>query len=106
MQVHVAQYKVREFLSQKLPYAERRNQVLKLVEEVGELADAVLRDAKDPVADALGDCFYVLLGIANLSGVDLETVFEKIHESNMTKLAAGKGEANPTKGPSYQEPRL
>lgn len=43
-----------------------KTQSLKLVEEVGELAKAVLTGNTDDVADAIGDCVVVLTSIAEL----------------------------------------
>jgi NTP pyrophosphatase (non-canonical NTP hydrolase) len=100
-----AQQDVAVFYRAKLPEGiTAKVQFLKLVEEVGELADGLLKEDGRLTADALGDCLYVLLGIANLSGVDLETTFQKIHFSNMTKTKTGS--VNPGKLAGYQEPKL
>ena len=105
MNIHVAQRKVSEFHEVKLPKGvDPRHQVVKLMEEVGELAAALLKNDQRGVADGLADSFYVLLGIANLTGVDLETAFIDVHHSNMTKLPSGG--INPTKGAGFQEPKL
>lgn len=76
-------------------------QFLKLVEEVGELAVGLHKQRPDLVQDALGDCLYVLLGMANLSGVDLTATFNAVHRSNMTKT--GDGSLSP-KGVGYTAP--
>lgn len=105
MHVHIAQEQVKQFHIAKLPPGvDPRHQGLKLVEEVGELAAALLKNDQRATADGLADAFYVLLGLANLTGVDLETAFEAVHRSNMTKLPSGG--INPTKGVDFQEPKL
>lgn len=49
-----------------------KTQTLKLVEEVGELSNAVLKENQLEIEDALGDCVVVLVSIARLRGVTLE----------------------------------
>jgi predicted HAD superfamily Cof-like phosphohydrolase len=65
------------------------DQLHKLVEEVGELHRAHLKVDRHGVIDALADTLYVLLGLANLSEVDLEKAFLAVHQSNMTKTRDG-----------------
>lgn len=54
-----------------------KTQTLKLVEEVGELSDAILKNKKDDIEDAIGDCVVVLVSVAKLSGTDIETCINK-----------------------------
>ena len=75
-----------------------------------ELAEWLLAHANSnlvDVADALSDRFYLLLGDAVATGLPLTDLFQEVHRSNMTKLAAvhtvvGKG----IKGPSYERPKI
>lgn len=86
-----------------LPEAQRRFDFIK--EELTEYGDAVAARDIVGVADALGDLMYVVLGAALVHGIDMESVFEEIHRSNMTKQdlnEIGKG----GKGPNYEPPRL
>lgn len=70
-----------------LPHVEDRRLRFRLInEELQELRRA--RTLVD-VADALGDLLYVVLGAAVTYGMDLQTVFEEIHRSNMSKLWEG-----------------
>ena len=46
-------------------------QALKAVSEIGELADAVIKSARDGLKDALGDVMVCLVGVAKLSGCDI-----------------------------------
>jgi len=49
-----------------------KTQALKLVEEVGEIARAVLKDDIDEVIDGIGDAVVVLTNLAELQGVSIE----------------------------------
>lgn len=57
-----------------------------ILEELGELGDAM--DAKDltAVADALADLLYVVHGANVAFGLNGDAVFQLVHESNMAKL--------------------
>ncbi len=48
-----------------------------LVEEVGELADALLSERMESIEEELADVLAWLLSVANLVGVDLEEAFKK-----------------------------
>ena len=48
-------------------------QYVKLQEEAGELAKALLKDDQDEVIDAIGDMVVVLTNLAHLRGVNIET---------------------------------
>jgi len=49
-----------------------KTQALKLVEEVGEIARAVLKDDIDEVIDGIGDAVVVLTNLAELHDVSIE----------------------------------
>lgn len=51
-------------------------QFMKLVEEVGELSNAMLKDNKTGIIDALGDVSVVLIILAEQLGFDLDTCLE------------------------------
>jgi len=51
-------------------------QFMKLVEEVGELSNAMLKDNKAEQIDALGDINVVLIILAEQLGFDLDTCLE------------------------------
>jgi len=46
-----------------------KTQALKLVEEAGELAKAILNDDVPEVEDAIGDCTVVLTNVAELAAI-------------------------------------
>ncbi len=47
------------------------------IEEVGELADAVIKMNREALEEELADVFAWLLSIANLLNIDLEDAFKK-----------------------------
>lgn len=47
-------------------------QIVKLLEESGELAKGVLKNNEDEVKDAIGDCVVVLTNLAALRGYTIE----------------------------------
>lgn len=47
-------------------------QFVKLVEEVGELAQSIAKDRPEEFRDAIGDCFVVLTILAAQKGVEIE----------------------------------
>ena len=70
---------------------------IKLIEEeVSELRQAI--EAKDfvEVVDALADILYVTYGAGVAWGVDLQSAFEAVHISNMSKMCKTQNEAMDT----------
>ena len=49
-----------------------KTQIIKLQEEVGELAKAKLKDDTEEFVDAIGDCVVVLTNLARLGGYNIE----------------------------------
>tara|TARA_B100001996_G_scaffold97371_1_gene72875 strand:- start:547 stop:918 length:372 start_codon:yes stop_codon:yes gene_type:complete len=80
-------------------------------EELEEFREAVeKRDIKE-VADALTDILYVTYGAGHAFGIDLDSCFEEVQNSNMSKLGNdGKPIYNEQgkvmKGPKYFKPNL
>ena len=59
------------------------------------------------VADALGDLAYVIFGAAVCWGIDLASVIDAIHTSNMTKSTGEKrSDGKVLKGPDYAPPQI
>jgi NTP pyrophosphatase (non-canonical NTP hydrolase) len=50
-----------------------KTQLIKLYEESGELSQAILKDDKEGIIDAIGDSVVVLTNLAELVGTDIET---------------------------------
>jgi NTP pyrophosphatase (non-canonical NTP hydrolase) len=49
-----------------------KTQFIKLQEEMGELAQSILKNDNDEFIDAIGDCVVVLTNLAALKGIDIE----------------------------------
>jgi NTP pyrophosphatase (non-canonical NTP hydrolase) len=67
-------FSIRQWAQEKGIYdkGDIKTQTIKLQEEVGELASAVLKQEKSDIADAIGDCVVVLTSIAHFSGISIE----------------------------------
>lgn len=84
-------------------------------EEVGELLEASMSSGGTlvDVADAITDCFYILIGTALEYGIadKLPTLFDEVHASNMSKLDENgkplyREDGKVMKGPNYKKPNL
>lgn len=62
-------------------------------EEVTELKDAIKENNMTEVIDALSDILYVVYGMGQAFGIDLDKSFKIVHASNMTKLCKNETEA-------------
>ena len=49
-----------------------KTQYIKLMEEIGELAQSILKNDPEEFMDAVGDCVVVLTNLAALNGVNIE----------------------------------
>tara|TARA_R100000353_G_scaffold81585_1_gene61367 strand:- start:518 stop:946 length:429 start_codon:yes stop_codon:yes gene_type:complete len=63
-------------------------QYVKLQEEAGELAKALLKDDQEEVVDAIGDMVVVLTNLAHLRGVHIETCIAQAY--NVISKRTGK----------------
>ena len=79
-------------------------------EECDELHDGVDRRSLVEVADALTDILYVVYGMGQAFGIDLNECFDEVHRSNMSKLQDGKviyrSDGKVLKGKDYFSPDL
>ncbi len=67
---------------------------MKLIrEEVKELEEAVKNKDYVETADALADILYVVYGMGCRIGLDMDKIFEIVHENNMSKLCLTEDEA-------------
>lgn len=71
-------------------------------EEVRELECAVSENDMVEVRDALADILYVVYGMQDAMGIDGDSDFNVVHQSNMSKFCNTLEEANATVS-SYQE---
>ncbi len=56
-----------------------KTQLIKLYEEVGELSEAVLKNNKTDIVDAVGDIIVVLTNFAELNGVSIEDCIQSAY---------------------------
>jgi predicted HAD superfamily Cof-like phosphohydrolase len=54
--------------------------------ESGELFDSMNAEDLEGIADGLADLLYVVYGTAVSYGLDMDTIFNVIHENNLTKF--------------------
>lgn len=87
-------------------------------EEKTELADEffvegrpIRTPSKERVAKELADLLYVVYGTAISFDIPIDSVFEEVHASNMSKLGADgkpvfREDGKVMKGPNYRKPAL
>src|SRR3990172_6856609 len=66
----------------------RDEQALRLrliLEEVTELEKAIQDQNMEEVADSIVDAIYVLLAMAVSFGIDIEPIWDEVHQTNMRK---------------------
>lgn len=106
-----------ELMSSAVPKDDFVDSTLKSVEKIlYELIDLKKEDFtiqdKLNVADDLSDIVYVVNGLANVLGIDLDKVNEEVHGSNMSKLNPETGFADKDsngkviKGINYFKPNI
>jgi len=72
---------IREWAEQRGLYehGDSKTQVVKLVEEVGEICRAVLKDNHSDIEDGIGDAVVVLTNLAELQGTTIEACIERAY---------------------------
>src|SRR6056300_1432631 len=80
-------------------------------EELDELVFAHEDNNLVEVADALTDLLYVIYGAGHAYGIDLDSCFLEVHNSNMSKLGEDgkpiyRDDGKVLKGPNFFEPDL
>jgi NTP pyrophosphatase (non-canonical NTP hydrolase) len=64
---------IREWAKERhLEKADPKTQLVKLVEEIGELADGLLKENKEKIIDSIGDAYVVLTILAMQLGLTIE----------------------------------
>lgn len=81
---------IREWASERGIYqkGDPKTQYIKLLEEMGELAKAILKNDKAEFVDAIGDCVVVLTNLAKLGGENIEDCINSAYN----EIANRKGE--------------
>lgn len=93
------QQQLREYQDLILGWAKDKNitreecipmQKLKLIEEVGEIANAIVKNKKEEQADGIGDAFVVLTILAEQSEEEFETVdvYSNFEDTELADLLA------------------
>jgi NTP pyrophosphatase (non-canonical NTP hydrolase) len=62
-------------------HGDSKTQYVKLMEEAGELAEALLKNDKPEIIDAIGDMVVVLTNLAKLENLDIEECIENAYET-------------------------
>ena len=80
-------------------------------EELKELYEAIAEKNIVEVADALSDLLYVVYGMGDVFGIDLDKTFAEVHRSNMSKLGEDgrpvrRADGKVLKGNNYSPPNL
>lgn len=63
-----------------LDTADPKGQMLKLVEETGELAEGLAKNRPDQVKDSIGDIYVVLTALSMQLGYSIEDCIEEAYE--------------------------
>ena len=73
---------IREWADERGLYdnGDPKTQALKLMEEVGEIARAVLKDDFDEAVDGIGDAVVVLTNLAELIGMPIEACIDEAYD--------------------------
>jgi NTP pyrophosphatase (non-canonical NTP hydrolase) len=73
---------IRDWAEEKGIYekGDSKTQYIKLMEEVGELAQSILKNDDAEFYDAIGDCVVVLTNLARLKGYDIEDCINGAYE--------------------------
>jgi NTP pyrophosphatase (non-canonical NTP hydrolase) len=81
---------IREWADERGLYkgGDTKTQALKLVEEVGEICRAILKDNHSDIEDGIGDAVVVLTNLAELQGTSIEACIERAY--NEIKDRTGK----------------
>jgi NTP pyrophosphatase (non-canonical NTP hydrolase) len=81
---------IREWASERGLYTggDPKTQALKLVEEVGEICRAILKDDHEETVDGIGDAVVVLTNLAELCGTDIEYCIDQAY--NVISKRTGK----------------
>lgn len=73
---------IREWAQEKGIYSKGdiKTQYVKLQEEAGELAKAIINNDKDEIIDAIGDCVVVLTSVAYFSDITIEECINSAYD--------------------------
>ena len=74
--------KIRDWAEERGIYqkGDAKTQYIKLMEEAGELAKAILKSDEEEFVDAIGDCVVVLVNLAKLKGYNIEDCINSAYD--------------------------
>ncbi|MCL2673142.1 MAG: nucleoside triphosphate pyrophosphohydrolase family protein [Alphaproteobacteria bacterium] len=84
-----------------VPETIANNRIKFIQEEVDELKQAVADNNRLKTLDALADILCVVYGAAAEYGFDMDTAFDRVFKSNMSKSKPADGIGKLVKGPDY-----
>jgi len=61
-------------------YGDIKTQFMKLIEEVAELSDAIIKNDKEELKNAIGDCVVVITNMAAMEGYNVEDIVNEVTE--------------------------
>lgn len=81
---------IREWATERglLQKGDPKTQYIKLQEEAGELAQAILKAKEDEFVDAIGDCVVVLTNLAAMKGYTIEHCINQAYEEIKNRKGA------------------
>ena len=89
------------------PYELAQFRIRLIQEELDELKREVENNDLVLIADALADLLYVTFGTAITYGLPIDSIFDEVHRSNMTKQGRMDGEhLKVGKGVLYSPPKI
>ena len=68
------------FIDRNLDTADPKSQMLKLMEETGELAEGIAKNRPDQIKDSIGDIYVVLTGLSIQLGYSIEECIKAAYE--------------------------
>lgn len=84
--MEIAGQTVRVLPTGKIPEDEWRLRRNLMREELRELEQAMLDNDIVAIADGVADLMYVVIGTAVAYGIDIDPIFDIVHDNNMTKF--------------------
>lgn len=87
--------------SVKVSTEEKKLRVALIQEETKELLEAIGQNKLDKIADGIADAIVVILGTAVTYGIPIDTVWDEVMETNMTKT---RGPVDPITGKKLKPP--
>ena len=84
---------IREWATERGLYekGDSKTQMVKLMEELGETAKAILKEDEEEIVDGLGDILVVLINLSHLCGYPLEHCLSSAYNEIKNRKGSMKG---------------